>query len=62
MKPANKKSTIQKTEKGLSKRVEKAKAAYEKAMLELAPFLPKTQSREITTEGTWQKTSSLSLY
>lgn len=54
--------SIKKSDNELSERIDKAKIAYEKDMLELTPFLPKTQSKEVTTEGNWQKTSSFSLY
>lgn len=54
--------STKKLKQTVSERIDKAKVAYEKAMLEVVPFLPKTQSKEVTTEGAWQKTSSLSLY
>ncbi|MBU4099356.1 hypothetical protein KJ980_06940 [Patescibacteria group bacterium] len=57
-----KETSTKKVKKTASESIEKAKVSYEKAMVELAPFLPKTQSKEITTEGAWQKTSNLSLY
>lgn len=45
-----------------TKKMDKAKAEYEKIFVELAPFIPSSKAKEVTTEGTWQKTASISCY
>jgi hypothetical protein len=44
------------------KRFNDAKASYEKILQEIAPFVPRLQAKEVSTEGKWQNTSTLSFY
>jgi hypothetical protein len=44
------------------KRFNEAKIDYEKILQEIAPFVPRLQAKEVSTEGKWQNTSTLSFY
>lgn len=41
------------------KKLERAEGDYKKTISEMAPFIPKPKTQEITTEGKWQTTSSI---
>ncbi|QHO63162.1 hypothetical protein [Candidatus Chazhemtobacterium aquaticus] len=58
------KKTIKKATsvKKITKKIEKAKQEYKKIYVDMGPFIPETKREEITTEGKWRTTSSLSLY
>lgn len=56
----SKNKKVRKSEQAI-RRIEKARLDYEKAMIELAPFLPKAKVEDVSTEGKWQTASSLAL-
>jgi hypothetical protein len=62
MKKVKAKPTRLKSESRTEKRLEKARLEYEKTIAEMAPFIPKTKVENVTTEGKWQTTASLSLH
>ncbi len=55
-------SAKSKMSKEQGKRFCEAKVSYEKLLQEVLPFVPRLQSKEASTAGTWQNTSSLLLY
>lgn len=62
MKSDKKKSIIIVSPSRFNKKLEKAKANYDKISIEMFPFIPKVKVEEATTEGKWQTTANLLLY
>lgn len=59
MKNGKKKSIMTTLPSRFNKKLEKAKANYDKIFIEMAPFIPKVKVEEVTTEGKWQTSASL---
>lgn len=44
------------------KKLKEAKASYDKIFAEIAPFIPKVEVKEPTTQGKWQTSTEFSLH
>ena len=62
MKSNKKKINSTKSSSQFDNKLKEAKVSYNKIFTEVAPFIPKVQVKEVTTEGKWQTTASFSLY
>ena len=62
MKNNKKNTTTKKHAVVFEKKLEEAKKDYEKIFIEIAPFIPRVEVKEPTTEGKWQTSTGFSLY